>query len=424
MTYDEAIKYIHSTLKFGSVLGLETISYLLSKMQNPQDKLKFIHIAGTNGKGSTSNYIASVLKNAGYKVGLYISPFVDVFNERIQINGNYIKNDELAEITSYVKTCIDEMVFEGKNHPTEFEIVTAIAFLYYYQNNCDFVVLEVGLGGRFDATNVIKSPLASVITKIGLDHMEYLGDTISKIAFEKCGIIKENSLVVSYPLQDNDAIFVIENEANNKNSKLFMPDIKSLSITSQTLYGSSFTYKNYKINLSMTGKHQIYNAITAICVLELLKEKYNVKIYDNNIIDGLFEVKFIGRMEIISKNPLIILDGAHNLDGMTALTSSLSSFLNSKKIIVVVGMLKDKDYKKCIDLLSPFCKKFIATTPNNPRALSAKALFDASSVSEKEYFENPKEAINYAISVSNADDIICVCGSLYLISDIRKNILN
>ena len=230
MNYAQTMDFLSGTLKFGSQLGLKSIGELLDVMGNPQNSLKFIHVAGTNGKGSTSSYISSTLISAGYRVGLYISPYVEEFTERIQVNGNKIDKDELCKIASFVKICIEKMVSEGKDHPTEFEIVTAIGFEYFKRQKCDFVVLEVGLGGRFDATNIISKSLISIITLIGYDHMEYLGNTIPEICYEKCGIIKENGIVVSYPLQPDEATPVILRNAQEKNAKLYTPNIENLVI--------------------------------------------------------------------------------------------------------------------------------------------------------------------------------------------------
>ena len=422
MTFEQAVEYIHSTQKFGSVLGLDTISALLEKMGNPQDHLKFIHIAGTNGKGSTSSYIQSVLTCAGFQVGLYISPYVDNFSERIQMNGEYIKPDALGEITAYVKECIDSMVLNGLHHPTEFEIITAIAFEYFYRQNCDYVVLEVGLGGRFDATNVIKNPLVSVITVIDYDHMEYLGDTLAKIAYEKCGIIKENGHVVSYPFQAEEALAVMKQTCEEKHAKLFVPMADCVDIISQTPFGSEFIYQNMKLTLRMAGIHQVYNAVTAIAALEVLMECHLLPISRENIITGIANVRFPARMEVLCENPLVIVDGAHNYSGIQALCNSLSTILEEKKIILVMGMLRDKEYTKSVLKLSPLCKCFIATTPPNPRAADAHVLAEIAApiAPDVQVVESPYDAIAYAVRHAEPGEVICVCGSLYMVAEIRR----
>ncbi len=426
MNYQEALDYIHGTYKFGSKLGLENIKYLLSLLGDPHKKLKIIHVAGTNGKGSTSSYIHSILKEAGYRVGLYTSPYLEEFTERMRINGENIPKDKLANVTAIVKEKIEGMVKEGKNHPTEFEVVTAIAFYYYAKENIDFLVLEVGLGGRLDATNVVEDPLLSVITPIGLDHTEYLGDTLDKIAYEKGGIIKENSFVLSYP-QEAEVIEVFRNLCTERNSKLFVTSFDELTIHKSTIEEQVFSvnilgnvYDNIKIQL--VGIHQIYNACTALGAVEVLRKYRNINISDEAVLGGLYNAKWPGRFEVLQRDPVVIIDGAHNLHGAEALRKSIETLLKDYKITFVIGMLQDKDVEGVLKDLIPLMNKIIATRPANPRAMNAIDLAYKLKVFGKETYisEDIEEAINMAIEVTEANEAIVFAGSLYMIGEVRK----
>lgn len=405
----EAIDFIHSLERFGSKLGLETTTELLSRIGNPQDKLKFVHVAGTNGKGSTSSYIANSLMAAGYKTGIYISPYVNVFNERIQINGQYIPDDDLAEYATIIKDAIDNTCC-----PTEFEVVTAIGMLHFAKNNCDYVVLEVGLGGRFDATNVISTPEVAVITSISIDHTEILGDTIGKIAYEKCGIIKNGGKVVSYCDNETEANDVIKKTSLENNCSLTICD-KSLITPLEFKKGkTTFNYKGEEYSISMIGKHQIYNAVTAIETL------FALGIPVDTIKQGLYKTQFGGRLEIINENPTVLIDGAHNYSGVLALKDALTKYYGDKKITLVMGILKDKEYEKCIKELAPLAQNFIATEPQNPRKLDKEQLGNIASKYNSNVIvaQNKEDAIKKALEIGN--DVICICGSLYLIGNIDQ----
>jgi len=425
MNYEQALDYIHGTYKFGSKLGLENIKYLLDLLGNPHRKLKIIHVAGTNGKGSTCSYIHNILKEAGYCVGLYTSPYLEEFTERMRINGQDIPKDRLANITDIVKEKIDIMVKAGKNHPTEFEVVTAMAFYYYAEENVDFVVLEVGLGGRLDATNVVENPLVSVITPIGLDHTEYLGDTLEKIAYEKGGIIKEDGFVVCYP-QEEGVIEVFKNLCKERNSKLFTASFDKLTIHKSSVEEQIFSvnilgneYTNIKVQ--MVGIHQIYNACTALWVVEVLRAYQNINISHEAALGGLWSAKWPGRLEVIQRDPLVIIDGAHNLHGAIALRKSIKSLLKDYKITFVVGMLQDKDVHGVLGDLIPLMNKVIATTPNNPRAMKAVDLAEELKRFGKETYssENIQDAINIAINITDKNEVIIFAGSLYMIGEVR-----
>ncbi|MGE4284132.1 MAG: folylpolyglutamate synthase/dihydrofolate synthase family protein [Clostridia bacterium] len=423
MNYEEALEYIHGTLKFGSKLGLENIRILLELMGNPQKKLKFIHIAGTNGKGSTTAMVTQILIEAGYKVGMYTSPYIEEFTERIQVSGRQIDKQHLADITEQVKAYIQIMVEQGHNHPTEFEIVTAIAFQYYYDLQCDYVVLEVGLGGRFDATNIIEEALVSVITSISMDHMEWLGDTLEKIAYEKGGIIKKNGLAVLYPEQESDVKAIIAGTCLEKNAELIQVDSSFKEIVSETLEGIKFHYKELRnLRLNLLGSHQVLNAITAITVVDILNRRYHLEIMEEHIRKGLEKVRWPGRLEVLSVKPLFIVDGAHNVSGITALAEALEKYGSQRNITLIIGMLRDKEYERCLDIIAPKANRIITTTPINPRAVSAEELGRIANRYCNEVFEENdiREAIKRGICNRDSNDLICCCGSLYLIAHIRK----
>ncbi|MFW5648262.1 MAG: bifunctional folylpolyglutamate synthase/dihydrofolate synthase [Candidatus Alkaliphilus sp. MAG34] len=430
MNYEQALDYIHGTYKFGSKLGLENTKYLLGLLGNPHKNLKVIHVAGTNGKGSVSSYIHTILKEEGYKVGLYISPYLEEFTERMIINGKEIPRERLAEVTEVIKGKVEQMVKDGKNHPTEFEVVTAIAFYYYAQENVDFLVLEVGLGGRLDSTNVVEDPLVSVITPIGYDHMEYLGESLEEIAYEKGGIIKENGFTLLYP-QEEEAMGVLENLCKERNNKLFVIDFDELTIHRSNMEEQIFSanilgklYNNVKIKLA--GLHQIYNACTALGAIEILKEHRNINISDGAILRGLNNTKWAGRFEVLQKEPLIIIDGAHNLHGADSLKKNIEILLKDYKITFVVGMLQDKDVKAVLEDLIPLADRVIATRPDNPRAMKASDLAKELRTFGKEtyFYEDIKEAIKMALKVTNRDEAIIFAGSLYMIGEVRKILKN
>lgn len=430
MNYKEALEYIHGTRKFGSKLGLENIRILLDLLGNPHKDLKIIHIAGTNGKGSTSSYISTILTEAGYKVGLFTSPYLERFTERIRVNGKEIEDERLAQVTTKVKEKVEEMIKKGYNHPTEFEIVTAIAFVYYKEEKVDFVVLEVGLGGRYDSTNIIETPLASVLTPISLDHKDILGDTIEKIAWEKAGIIKENGLVVSHP-QVEEAQKVIEDVVKDKNSKLIVAPIEDIKVIECTELGSKFnfkfnekTFENLEINL--IGEHQINNACVALTVVLTLLENEYIDIDEDSIRRGLLKTRWKGRLEILRRNPTFIIDGAHNLAGANSLKKSIKELFKYNKLILGIGILGDKEVNSILNELVPLADEIIITEANNPRKLEAEKLADIIKSFNKEYFieKDIKKAVIKALDKAEEDDLILFSGSLYLIGDVRKIIMN
>lgn len=430
MNYNEALQFIHESHKFGMRLGLDNIKKLLELLGDPQNNLKIIHVAGTNGKGSTCSFISSILKESGYKVGLYTSPFLETFTERIRVNGENISEEEVGKIVSLIKEKIEIMVSEGYSYPTEFEIVTAMAFYYYNQEKVDFVALEVGLGGRYDATNVIDKPVVSAITSISLDHTGILGDTLAKIAFEKGGIIKEDCPTIVYPQQE-EASEVIKNICAEKKSKYIECDFKNIEIKSSNInsqiYNCNINGKELRdLEIKLIGAHQIKNSIVALNVIEYLNSIKITNISEENIRKGLLETKWPGRIEKISENPMFIIDGAHNEEGAKSLANSIDKYFENKNKILVIGMLEDKDIESVLDLLIPKFNKVITTTPDNPRAIDANKLKEKIERYNIEVTCEPniKEAVDYALKISNKDDVIISAGSLYMIGNVRTIIVN
>lgn len=420
----QAIEYIHSLEKFGIKPGLERIKALCELLGNPQDKLKVIHVAGTNGKGSTSTMISNILIKNGFNTGLYISPYVTDFRERIQFNGNMIEHSELAECVEKVKAAV-EILLEKGEQTTEFEALTATAFVYFAKKKCDFVVLEVGLGGRFDATNVIKAPFVSVIASISLDHTAILGDTVEKIAAEKCGIIKFGAETVIYPFQQTEALRVIEDTCNQRFNTLRIPDINKLEIGEETIEGTRASYDGIEFLLPLAGKHMIYNAVTAIEAVRSLK-RFGVNVSDNVIASGIASSVMPARMELIRKKPVIILDGGHNEGCANALADYIRKHLSDKRIIMVSSMMADKDYMSYMRIVAPFASVFVATKADVPRALSSDELCETAKAFCADCYSisEPLKAVQAAGNITEKDDALIVCGSFYLAGEIRDYLLN
>lgn len=421
MNYNEALNFISESHKFGMRLGLDNMKRLLELLGNPQEKLNIIHVAGTNGKGSTCSFISTILVECGYKVGLYTSPYLETFTERIRINNENIPEEKVANIISLIKEKIDIMIKEGYEYPTEFEIVTAMAFYYYFIENTDYVVLEVGLGGRYDATNVIDKSLVSVITSISLDHTGILGDTLEKIAYEKAGIIKENGTVFVYN-QTDIVKNVIKEVCNKKNAKYIEVDFDDVIIKKSDINYQSFDYKKYKdIKINLIGEHQIKNSILALNVVEFILDNIHL----DTIKKGIEKTKWAGRIEKLSESPLFIIDGAHNEDGAKSLQKVLDKNLKDKNMTLIIGMLEDKDIDTVLEILIPYFNKVITTTPNNPRAISCDKLKDKVYKYNKNVTQvkEIEKAVEYALENSKKDDVIICAGSLYMIGEVRKEVL-
>lgn len=430
MNYQQALYFIHNTNKFRSKLGLDTMRVLMDLLDNPQEKLKFIHIAGTNGKGSTSVLIHNILKEEGYRVGLFISPYLEEFTERVQINGKPIEKKELVNITSKVKAAIDIMLSRGYKYPTEFEIVTAIGLLYFMEEGVDFVVLEVGLGGRFDATNIIPSAEVSIITAIGWDHMAQLGDSLAKIAGEKAGIIKKNGRVVVYP-QSSEIQGVIRERADENKAKIYSVKEESIKLLESSIEGQIFSYRGKdvflpRIKMGLLGKHQLYNAAVALQAIEVLRYR-GYFIHEKAILQGVKTTHWPGRFEVIFQDPYIILDGAHNIQGMQAFVESIKKYFPNRKIILLLGILRDKEIQTMLQTLLPIAKEVIPLTPNSPRAMPAKEL--ANQITNLSPGIVVKDMGSIKASIAHMkqypkDEIVAFTGSLYMVGEARRILKN
>lgn len=425
MNCEQAIEYIHSLEKFGIRPGLERVRELCRVLGDPQDKLSFIHVAGTNGKGSTSTIISNILIKAGYNVGLYISPYVTDFRERIQQNGRMIGENDLAECVESVEDAIEKDLNPRGIEITEFEALTAAAFLFFEKSKCDYVVLEVGLGGRFDATNIINDPLVSIIVSISLDHTAILGDTIEKIAFEKCGIIKPGRITVSYPFQSAEALDVIKNTCESSNNKLIIPDVGCLKVFSEEYDGTNAEYKGIKFKLPLAGKHMIFNTCTAAEAAIALRD-YGIYVPDESISEGIEASVMPARLELIKKYPVILLDGGHNEGCAEAVSAYINSHFSGRRIVMVSSLMADKDYDSYLSLVASLAETFIASQASVPRALSSTEL----KKSAEKYCKNcidisdPIKAIKTAWKMTDKNDIMIVCGSFYLAGEIRNELLN
>lgn len=413
-----AEKYYHSLLTFGIMPGLDRIKILLERLENPEKSLRCIHVAGTNGKGTVCSFLASVLKQSGYKTGLYTSPYIVNFRERIRIDGEMISETDLEEVTDIVRNQIEKLRSEDITI-TEFEAVTAAAFLYYKNQGCDFVVLETGLGGRFDATNVIERPLASVITSISLDHVNILGNTISEIAYEKCGIIKNGCPVVTNSAQPSDALKMIKEQSEMRNSSLSVADINGIRVLDESIRGSDIFYGGRSVFVPFPGKHQTENCITALTVIDLMKEQ-GIAISEKAVREGIARTKNPARCEVVSEKPLIILDGCHNEDSAKALCTVMEKHLKGKKITALMGMMADKDIDKVLTLMLPYFEKVYTVTPSNPRAIDSDELCEKIKRfgTSAESFKDIGTATQSAIKNITSDDVLIICGSLYLCSDV------
>lgn len=433
MNYTEALDYIHGLQKFGIKLGFERINFLLEALGNPHEKLKAVHIAGTNGKGSTSAMITSILKESGFKVGQFTSPYLERFTERIQIyDDNLEQNDipekEVIEFVKNTKPILEKMKKAGIGEPTEFEFVTAMCFSYFEKCKVDIAVVEVGMGGRLDSTNVIK-PLVSVITPISLDHTGILGDNLKDISREKAGIIKPESSVIC-GRQPQEALGIIKNKCLEANSPFYIYGKDFCAVEKEfdengqvfDIYGINDNY--HDVYIPLLGKHQQQNAANAVASIELLNLK-GLQIDKASIYEGLKKVKWPGRMEILAKSPTVLIDGAHNPAGAEVLAETIKTFFKYKKLVLVIGVLADKDFTEIVSILGPLADKVVITKPESPRALEPERLrkefekFDCSVAVEP----NIVKAVETGLSMAGQNDMVCFTGSLYLIGKVRSIIL-
>ena len=416
MNAEQAIAYIHSVCWKGSIPGLGRTQELLKKMGNPEKKLKFVHIAGTNGKGSTAAMTASILSKAGYRTGLYTSPYIYRFHERIQVDGVEISDEDLTEITEYVKPLADSMA----QSPTEFELVCCIAFEYFYRKKCDIVVLEVGMGGAWDATNVIEVPEVAVITNIGLDHTEYLGDTVEKIAETKSGIFKPHGHAVVYRSTPSvEAVY--ERVCAERDVSLRKADFDGLVLKAHTLEGQVFDCGSRKnLVLPLLGDHQLHNASVVLSIADtLIGEGW--KIFEQNIYDGIRDVRWPGRFDIVCRKPLFIIDGGHNPQCIEALVKNIRDYLAGKKVIALTGVLADKDYADMYKPVMPLVDRFVCITPPNPRKLEAEQLarYLRQAGAQAQASESILDGVKKTMDLAGEDGVVLCFGSLYSIGGIR-----
>ncbi len=416
MNVNEAIAYIHSVFWKGSTPGLHRTQELLQKMGNPEKKLKFIHIAGTNGKGSTAAMTASILQQAGYKVGLYTSPYIYRFHERMQVNGVEISDEDLVAITEFVKPLARSMAVS----PTEFELVCCIAFEYFMRQSCDIVVLEVGMGGAFDATNVIDCPEVAVITNIGLDHTDFLGETVEKIAETKAGIFKEGGRAVVYRSSESvEAVF--EDICRQRHVSLKKADFAGLQLLSHGLEGQIFDCGNRKaLQLPLLGIHQLKNAAVVLSIMDTLQENgWNIS--EQHIRDGLRLARWPGRFDIVGRDPLFIIDGGHNPQCIEALVLNIQDYLQGRRVIALTGVLADKDYADMYKPVMPLVEEFVCITPPNPRRLEAEELAaHLRAVGAKATAcDSMDSGVAAARALAGKDGVVLCFGSLYTIGAIK-----
>ncbi len=432
----KSIEKIGEFARFGSKPGLERVSELLNRLDNPHKNLNVIHVGGTNGKGSVCRYVYSVLHEAGYKAGLFISPYIEEFVERIEYNGKTISPEDLYRITELVTEKAANMVSEGLESPTEFEVLTAIAFKYYEEKKPDVVILEVGLGGRGDSTNVVEKPLATCIASVSYDHMDYLGDTLEKIAREKSGIIKDGCPIVFASLESG-VIKVLEEKALSLNAPIFNVFDYKPKITGEYMDSVEFSVRLEKsgfehIKTGMPGLHQMYNAVCALKIFEILQYEHGFRISENAIKKGMAEAKQPGRIEIVSKNPLVVLDGSHNRDSVRALKEWVcKNFAKDERILIVTGVLKDKEYELIAEILTQIGDDFIVTEPDSPRKLDAeiyKAVIESKLKGKGSVaaIKNVEEAVRSSMNKFNVNKPNKECykaliftGSLYMIGVVR-----
>lgn len=419
MEYQKAVAYIHSLLKFGMKPGFERINAVLDQLGHPERQLRFVHVAGTNGKGSTCNMLSNILIDGGYKTGLFTSPYVVDFCERIQINSQMISHEALTQEVELVVPILEKLNQRGIE-PTEFEVITALAFHFFAKEKCDIVVLEVGLGGRLDSTNVIFCPLASVITSVSFDHMAVLGNTLEEISSEKCGIIKDNGLTVSYPLQREETFKVIQQTCDENKNELLVPDLSALKIKEQSLEKTVFDYQGVPYQMQLIGEHQVYNAVTVIETALALQKRHGL-VTNQNIINGIAQTVIPARMEVLQTTPLILLDGGHNEGCANALQKVLNDLGQGKRIAALMGMMADKEYETYLSITAPHFNQIICTAPHNPRALSAKALSEAAShyCADTAAYASVELAVEASLAALQNHDMLVVCGSFYLACEAR-----
>lgn len=406
------IDYIESPCYARSVLGLSNTELLLDRLGRPDEKFQIIHIAGTNGKGSTAAMVSSILQAMGKKVGLYTSPYLTSYFEKIRINGEFVSRETFIKMGEKLIETAEQITGEGGVHPTSFEMSTALALLCFWEEQCDIAVIEVGLGGRLDATNAIKSPLASVITHIGLDHTEILGDTIEMITAEKCGILKPGTKAVVSPENPQNVLEVVKEMASERQAPLIIPEVPTDIL--QSIEGTTFSFNGNSYCTPLLGKHQAYNAVTAISAVRAA----GFSPEEGIIKTGLLNTRWEGRLERLPNE--ILIDGAHNPQGAKALADSIEKLYPNQKVTLLFGMLRDKEIKTCYETISPYARKVVLTEVPNPRTADEE---DWEALTGKNpdvtFVRDYKEALKEALRVRENGELLVICGSLYLIGAIR-----
>ena len=417
MTYEEALSYIHSICWKGSKLGLDRTRELLGKLDDPQKELKFIHIAGTNGKGSTAAMLSSILEEAGYRVGLYTSPFINRFNERMQVNHQPIPDEELAALTEYVRPHADAMA----DSPTEFELITALAMVWFARQKCDIVVLEVGMGGELDSTNIIDVPEAAVIAAMGMDHVKELGPTMADIARAKAGIIKEGGRVVSYG-GNPEADEVIAAVCRARKASLRQPDFSAIVPGDFGLEGQTFSYKGWRgLRIPLVGAYQMNNAAVVLETVEVLRQR-GWSVSDEAVRKGLADTRWPARFEVLRRDPVFIVDGGHNPHGIRATAESLSRLFPGRKITFVTGVMADKDVEHILGLIVPLAEQFFTVRPDNPRAMDAGELAARIEAmgAKATACASVRDGVDRAIQAEGPHGVACALGSLYMSGEVRS----
>lgn len=418
MNLEQTLEYIHGNYWNGGTFGLGRMNQLLDLIGHPEKGLKFIHIAGTNGKGSTASMSANILRKAGYTVGLYTSPYIFKFHERMQVNGECISDEELIEICAEIKEKADTM----ESQPSEFELVTCIAFMYFKRHNCDIISLEVGMGGEYDATNTIEPPEVAVLTNIGLDHVEILGDTLEKIAETKSKIVKPGCDCVTYR-EPASVEAVFEARCKEVGADWTKADFDSIELLSASLEGQVFNWGPYKeLHLPLLGQHQLKNAATVLTIIQVLRKRgWNIS--DEALREGLATVSWPGRFELVAREPLFIVDGGHNPQCIEALVNNVRDYLGDRKLVILSGVLRDKDFNQMYKDMVPFATEMVTVTPNNPgRAMPAAEL-----KAYLEQFGKPVTAcdkiadgVRLAKQKAGKDGVVLAYGSLYMVGDIEN----
>lgn len=416
-TKAEFLNWLSTQNKFSIKLHLTRIKRACELLDDPQKKLKTIHIAGTNGKGSTCNYISSLLLASGFKVGIYISPYIITFNERIQINQEYISDEDLVNCANEIMPIIEQVELEMEDEMTEFEIITLLSFVYFNHKNVDYVIYEVGLGGRYDATNVIE-PIVAGITNISYDHMGVLGDTLEKVGYEKVGIAKPNMTI--FTTEDNESVLrVFQDYCQEVSSRLEIITLEEVNNHSMSNHGMKFNYRNMDLYIPMLGLHQLKNALLALKIYEFLMKVRKFIVLDEYIYNGLESSKWGGRLEIIRKKPLVIIDGSHNIDGVKTLTNAMKYYLDQGyKIRTIFAALNDKETDKMLSLLQSISEHLTLTSFDYYRANTAVNLYEQTNKIKVSYNENYLDVLNEGINSVKDDEILLITGSLYFIANV------